>query len=155
MIVINRYDDDCENEYRNLRDNYKNIVDYLEENTEYIELVNFKYEGRESEFDTRFFNIIYDDIIEKSSVMRWAGTPKGPDDSNMYKVKASKELFDFMREQKFFFRAKKGGFLFDNLESQADIAFYNKNNICLLYTTTEEAIVGIYDEKIEKIAKGN
>lgn len=42
MIVINRYDDDCENEYRNLRDNYKSIVDYLEENTEYIELVNFK-----------------------------------------------------------------------------------------------------------------
>ncbi len=155
MIVVSRYDDDLEQEYRNLKDNYKKIVEFLEKNTKYIEIVNFKFEGRESEFDTRFYNIIHKDIIEKSAVTKWVGTSDGPVDSNMLKVKANEELFNFMKEQKFFFRAKKGGFLFDNLLSQADIAFYNEDNICLLYTTTEEAIVGIYNEELENIAKGN
>lgn len=154
MLIIDRYDDDHEDEYRNLRDNYKKIVDFLEENTDYIELVNFKFEGRESEFDTRFYNIIHDDILEKSPVTKWAGVQDGDVDSDKFKIKANKEIFDFMKEQKFFFRAKKGGFLFDNMESQADIAFYTKDKICLLYTTTENAIVGIFNPEIEKIARG-
>lgn len=155
MLIVNRYDDDQENEYRNLRDNYKKIIDYLRRNTDYIEIVNFKFEGLESPFDTEFYGIIKENIIDKSPVTKWAGVSDGDVDSDKFKINVNDELFDFLKKQKFFFRAKKGGFLFDKLESQADIAFYNKDNICLLYTTTEEAIIGIYSEEIEKIARGD
>ncbi|WP_100065620.1 hypothetical protein [Miniphocaeibacter massiliensis] len=154
MIVVNKYDDELENEFRNLKDNYKNILDILEDKTEYIEIANFKYKGQESEYDTEFYNIIKDSIIDQYPVRRWAGTQDGGDISEMIKLKSTKEIFSFLRNQKFFFRTKKGGFLFDNLVSRGDIAFYNNERICLLYTTTEEAIVGTYDSDIENIIKG-
>ena len=153
MIEISRYDDELEEEYRNIRDNYKKIIEILEEKTDYLEIVNFKFQGRESQQDTQFYNIIKDNIKSSSSVRKWAGVPVGPDDSDMFKVKTTKEIFEYLKSQKFFFRVKKGGFLFNELESKADISFYTKDNICLLYIVTEEAIVGIYDQEIEKIAR--
>ncbi|MDL2311024.1 hypothetical protein LJC13_03490 [Peptostreptococcaceae bacterium OttesenSCG-928-C18] len=154
MLVVNKYADDLEEEFKNLKENYKNILKILENKTKYIELANFKYEGQESQYDTEFYNTIKDSIIEKYPVRRWAGTQDGGDTSEMLKLKTSKELFEYLKNQKFFFRAKKGGFLFDNLVSQGDIAFYDEDNICLLYTTTIDATVGIYSEEIESIVRG-
>lgn len=154
MIVVSRYDDDLEQEYKNLKDDYGNIIDFLEENTDYIELANFKYEGQESSKDMAFYNMFKDNIREKLIAKKWAGTADGGDVADLYRINSFKEFFDFMREQKFFFRVKRGSYLFDTLESQGDLAFYTKDNICLLYTTTEEAAVGIYNEELEKIALG-
>ena len=154
MLVVNKYDDDLEDEFKNLKDNYINILEILESKAEYIELANFKYEGQESQNDTAFYNIIKDSILDKYPVRRWAGTQDGGDTSEMLKLKADKEIFSYLKNQKFFFRTKRGGFLFDELVSQGDIAFYDKDNICLLYTTTIDATVGIYSEDIENIAKG-
>lgn len=154
MIEVNRFDDELEEEYRRLKDNYQDIVNILERNTEYIEIVNFKYQGRESQQYMQFYNLMKDNIEKVSSVRKWAGTKEGPDDSDMFKIKVSEEFFQFLRKQKFFFRVKKGGLLFDNLESKADISFYTKENICLLYTTTDEATIGVYNIDIEKIVKG-
>lgn len=126
---------------------YVNALDNLETKCEYIKIVII--DGRKSNTLIDKFRA---DILEIKKVSKWWGTEiKGS--NYLYKIKSSKEIFEYLRCYETFCKYYEYG---SNEESLIkgdyaeitdfgldDIAFYDNNNDCLLCTTTHEGYIGI------------
>jgi len=135
---------------------YIKIIEMLELKTKYIKIVVI--DGKKTNHIVDKFK---DDIIKTDKVSEWWGTITKIK-NNLYKINASKELFNYLREFETFTKYYPYG---SNLKTHIrgeyseltdfgidDIAFYDKKDICLLCTTTHEGYIMI-NEKIINMNK--
>ena len=136
---------------------YINILDKIEIKCKYIEIVVI--DGRKS---NELIDEFSDDILNVRKVSKWWGTEtKGS--NYLYRIDYNKDIFEYLRKFETFCKYYEYG---SNKESLRrgdyseitdfgldDIAFYDKNDICLLCTTTHEGHVYINEKII--INKGN
>jgi len=136
----------------NNHEDYIKILNKIEQKCKYIEIVVIdKKEGNE------LVDNFNSDILEKRKVSKWWGT-ETKSVNNLYKIKSTNELFDYLRKYETFCKYYEYG---SNQESLTrgdysevtnfgydDIAFYDENNNYLLFTTTHEGNIAITDELI-------
>lgn len=134
----------------NEHEKYINILKKIEVKCKYIEIVII--DGRKSnELVDKFSN----EILNTKKVSKWWGTSTRAS-NYLYKIKATKELFDYLSKYDTFCKYYEYG---SNEESLTrgdyseitnfgydDIAFYDENNNCILCTTTHEGYISINDE---------
>lgn len=131
-------------EYNDLNSHaeYLKIIGLLERKSEYIEYVLV------DEDDTRLVDKFSDYVISLRQKNEWWGT-KSAQKAKVYKIKASKELFQYLRKFDTFCKftttisgdiAKITNFGIN------DIAFFDNHELPLLFTTTHEGYVSIRDD---------
>ena len=127
----------------NNHEDYLKIIDVLEDKSDYIELV---YEN----------DIVYKfkkDIIHKEHTTSWFSEESYPG-GNLYRIKASKELFEYLRTFETFckcFIDENTGVYLSVEETDfgiSDIAFYDKDGKSLLETVTHEGEIFIDEDLI-------
>lgn len=131
----------------NSHDEYLKILDKLENKTIYVEVVLIDGKKKNKLID-KFKN----DVIESRKVNEWWGTTIKAN-NNLYKIKASNELFNYLRNFDTFTKYYKYGTNQKSLRigdyseitdfGLDDIAFFDKNDECLLCTTTHEGYIMI------------
>jgi len=132
---------------------YIKILNALELKTKYIEIVLID-EKETNDLVERFKN----DIISTKIVSEWWGTETVAK-NKLIKIKASKELFDYLKQFETFCKYYEYGstiksFLRGDYSKITDfgyddIAFYDEKEQILLCTTTHEGYIAI-DEKLIK-----
>jgi len=132
---------------------YIKILNALELKTEYIEVVLID-EKETNDLVEKFKN----DIVSTEIVSEWWGT-KTVARNKLIKIKASKELFDYLKQFETFCKYYEYGstiksFLRGDYSKITDfgyddIAFYDEKEQILLCTTTHEGYITI-DEKLIK-----
>ena len=131
----------------NTHQEYLDILDKIEPKCQYIEIV-ITFGNKSNDIVENF----KDDILESRKVSEWWGTiTKGK--NNLYKIKSSKKLFDYLKQYetfcKYYFYGSNAETLSRGDYSEItdfgsdDIAFYDKNNNLLLFTTTHEGYITI------------
>lgn len=136
----------------NIHEKYLEIIDKLENKTEYIEIVILDEKDK-----NELVNQFSKDIILKTKVSKWWGTETTAI-NNLYKIKSSKELFKSLRQYETFCKYHEYGTDNKSLKFEDyseltnfgadDIAFYSKNDECLLFTTTHEGFITINEELV-------
>ena len=132
---------------------YLKILDKLESKTKYIEVVVI-FGNKSNDLVEKF----KDDIIETKKVKEWWGTLTTKY-NNLYKIKASTELFAYLKTFETFCKyyvygsnaktLRYGDYSETTDFGCDDIAFYDKNGNCLLCTTTHEGYIMI-DKNLAK-----
>ena len=129
----------------NSHEEYILILKKIQEKCDYIEIVIID-EKESNELVDNFRN----DIIEKRKVSSWWGT-KTKSVNNLYKIKATDKLFLFLEKYetfcKYYFK-KNGDYSEITDFGYDDIAFYDKDNNYLFFTTTHEGYLAINAELI-------
>ena len=138
----------------NCHEDYLKIINKLEQKSLYIEIVIIS--ERES---NELVDKLKEDIIGIKKVSKWWGTSTALQ-NNLYKIKASKKLFEYLRQYETFCKY----YTFDQLEEDGrtnifcgdqveytdfgcdDIVFYDDKELPLLYTTTHEGYIMIRDD---------
>lgn len=134
----------------NTHEEYVKILNRIEKQCKYIEVVVI--DGRKS---NELIDNFKEYITEYSKVSKWWGTEiKGK--NNLYKIKASKNLFDYLKTYETFCKYyeygsneesfKRGDYSETTDFGIDDIAFYDNNNDCILCTTTHEGYILIKKE---------
>lgn len=122
---------------------YKEIINALEGKCNYIEIVSNVRTGT-----NELINQLKDDIIFEGKVSKWCGTTsKGK--SYLYKIIASKKLFDLLRQYETFCKyyvSPNGDYSKTTDFGLDDIAFFDNIDKPLLYTTTHEGYITIRDD---------
>lgn len=136
----------------NNHNEYIEILDKIENKCKYIEMVIL--DGRKSNELIDKFN---DTILEVKKVSEWWGTKIIGGSNYLYKINYSKEIFEYLRNFETFCKyyeyrsnnesIKIGDYAEITDFGIDDIAFYDKNDICLLCTTTHEGYISV-NEKI-------
>ena len=125
----------------NDHEDYLKILDILEKKTDYIEIVY------ENEITDKFKN----DIIFKEHTTNWWSEESYPG-GNLYRIKASKELFNYLRKYETLCKYIYGGETKFGIASDknvvtdfgtSDIAFFDKEGKILLQTVTHEGFIDI------------
>ena len=134
----------------NKHEEYIRILNKIEAKCKYIEVVIID-QRKSNELVDKFSN----DIIGHKKVSEWWGT-ETKSANNLYKIKASKELFEYLTQYETFCKYYEYGSTQKSLSrgdyseitdfGQDDIAFYDKNDNYLLFTTTHEGYISISDE---------
>lgn len=137
----------------NNHEKYIEILDKIKEKCEYIEIVIIN--GRKN---NELVNKFSKDILEQRKVCEWWGS-KTCSKNNLYKIKTSNELFSYLMNYETFCKYYEYG---SNQKSLSrgeyseitnfgidDIAFYDKNDNYILFTTTHEGYISISDNIIE------
>jgi len=133
----------------NNHEEYIKILEKIEAKCKYIEVVII---------DKRKSNELVDafssDILEHKKVYEWWGT-KTNSANNLYRIRASKELFDYLSQYETFCKYYEYGTTPKSISrgdyseitdfGYDDIAFYDKNDNYLLFTTTHEGYISISD----------
>lgn len=125
---------------------YLKILSILEEMTDYIELA----------YENDIVDKFKKDIIYKEYTTRWFSEESYPG-ANLYRIKASKELFDFLRTFETFckcFLDPVTGVYLSVEETDfgiSDIAFYDKEGKSLLETVTHEGDIYIRKDLLGRI----
>ena len=137
----------------NNNEDYLKILEKLEIKTKYIEVV-ITFGNKSSELVEKFKG----NIIENRKVKEWWGTLTTKS-NNLYKIKATPELFDYLRQFETFCKYYVYGSNAKTLSygdysettdfGYDDIAFYDKNNKFLLGTTTHEGYI-LIDRNLAK-----
>ncbi len=142
----------------------ENLIDYtgcLNNHEEYLKMLNILERKCDFIGITLRHEIVKkfsDDIIcvEKSSF--WWGIESSP--LNIFYIKSSKELFEFLRKYETFCKYSFGSIeegKFDSVETTSfgysDIAFFDKDKHLLLRTNTHEGYIFV-DQSIDKLFKG-
>ncbi|MBQ3021007.1 MAG: hypothetical protein IJD92_02130 [Bacilli bacterium] len=129
----------------NTHEEYIKILNKLENKTKYIEIVIINNKNK-NDLVFKF----KDNIIETKKVSEWWGTiTKGT--RYLYKIIATKEIFTYLRKFETFTKYYKYGSNNESLKrgdyslitdfGMDDIAFFDKDNVCLLCTTTHEGYI--------------
>ena len=129
----------------NSHEEYLKIIRLLEQKSEYIEYVLV------DENDTRFIDKFNDLIVSVQSENRWWGT-KSEQKSKVYKIKASKELFKYLRKFETFCKYTVSNYedIVENSDFGInDIAFFDHEALPLLFTTTHEGYVTIRNDLLQ------
>lgn len=130
----------------NNHEDYIKILNELKKQCSYIEIVIL---------DERSSNVMVDylkdDIISVTIVSEWWQTKTTAKDK-LFKIKASKKLFDYLYSLKTFciysiFDDNKEYFELTDF-GYDDIAFFDKNDSILLCTTTHEGYISIREDLI-------
>ena len=130
----------------NEHNQYLEILKKLEEKSKYIEIVVID-ERESNDLIDKFKN----DIISVKKVSKWWGTETVAI-NNSYRIKATKELFEYLRGFETFCK-----WYFPNATCDEhkqintdfgidDIAFYDDNKVPLLCTTTHECYIMIRED---------
>lgn len=132
---------------------YIKILDKIENKCKYIEIVIL--DGRKS---NELIDKFSDDILEVKKVSEWWGTKIIGGSNYLYKINYSKEIFECLRNFQTFCiyyehesndENFKRGYHFEITDFGIDdIAFYDKNDTCLLCTTTHEGYIYV-NEKVQ------
>lgn len=143
-----------------------NMIDYtgkLNDHEKYIEIINkIKIKCNYIEIviiDGKKSNELVDnfskDIIETKRVSSWWGT-KTNKKNNLYKIKATNNLFDYLEKYETFCKyfeygsnnesLKRGDYSLITDFGIDDIAFYDENDNYLLFTTTHEGYIAVNKE---------
>ena len=118
---------------------YLYAVKLLETKCEYIEYVLV------DEDDTELIEQFRDSIISVKTQNKWWGT-KSASSSKVYTISASKELFRYLRKFETFCKCGTSDFGKNAAETDFginDIAFFDKNELPLLFTTTHEGYITV------------
>lgn len=118
---------------------YLKIIKLLEEKSEYIEYVLV------DEDDTEMIDKFKEFILSVQLRRKWWGT-KSAQGKKVYKIKASKELFRYLQGFETFCRftvSEYGDIAEETDFGINDIAFFDKNELPLLFTTTHEGYIMI------------
>ena len=135
----------------NNHEEYIKTLEKIKAKCKYIEVVII-HKRKSNELVDAFSS----DILEHKKVSEWWGT-KTKSSNSLYRIKASKELFDYLTKYETFCKYYKYGSTSKSLLrgdyseitdfGADDIAFYDKNDNYILFTTTHEGYIAI-DEKI-------
>ncbi len=123
----------------NNHNEYVKVLNQLENKCQYIEYV--LVDEYELEFIERFKSL----IISVELKNKWWGT-KSSKKSKVYKLKASKEIFKYLKQFETFCKyifSDKGDIVEDTNFGINDIAFFDDKEIPLLFTTTHEGYITI------------
>ncbi len=123
----------------NLHADYLYVIKLLEARCEYIEYVLV------DEDDTELIERFRDHIISVKVKNKWWGTKSGRG-SKVYTISASKELFRYLRRFETFCKCVSSDFGDNAAETDFginDIAFFDKNELPLLFTTTHEGYITV------------
>ena len=137
----------------NNHETYINVLNKIEPKCKYIEIVVVW--GRKS---NELVDKFSEDILTVNKVSKWWGTETRRT-NYLYRINYSKELFEYMRQFETFCKYHEYG---SNKESLRrgdysettnfgidDIAFYDKDDNYLLYTTTHEGYISINNQIIK------
>lgn len=129
---------------------YLKIIDTLENLTSYIEIVVL-----DGKISNSLIELLKRDIIAKEKVKKWWGTETCSSINNLYRIKASKELFMILRKYDTFCKYiisnkknKSDEIIYTNFGID-DISFYSSDNQYLLTTTTHEGMIFINKEYLD------
>ncbi len=123
----------------NSHKDYLHIIKLLETKCEYIEYVLV------DDDDRKLIDRFSDDLVSVKDRKSWWGT-KSSHSSKVYTIKASKELFKYLRGFETFckFSASEYGDVSEETDfGFNDIAFFDKNQLPLLFTTTHEGYITV------------
>ena len=123
---------------------YLNIIKQLEKKCKYIEYV-LKYVD-----DSKFIDKFKNQIILLELKNKWWGT-KSHNKCKKYKLKASEDIFKYLRQFENFINYNNGDVYTDFEDTQNDIAFLDDEDLPLLYTTTHEGIIMIRDDLLREV----
>ncbi len=129
----------------NSHSEYLQVMKCLENKCKYIDYI--LVDEDEKEFIERFENL----VISVKLTNRWWGTKSGGR-SKIYKLKASKEVFKYLRQFETFckyFVSDKGDFAEETDFGINDIAFFDDKEMPLLFTTTHEGYIMIREDLIK------
>lgn len=130
----------------NNHDEYLKILEKLKDKSKYIEIVVI-FEKENNELVDTFKN----DIIFSKKVFKWWGTESSAV-NNLYRIKASNELFDYLTKFETFckYLVADNKYYYDRQITtdfgEDDIAFFDDNDIPLLFTTTHESYIYIRED---------
>ena len=128
----------------NNHEDYLKILNILEDKTDYIELA----------YENDIVDKFKKDIIHMEHTTKWFSEESYPG-ANLYQIKASKELFDFLRTFETFckcFIDPETGVYLSVEETDfgvSDIAFYDKEGKSLLETVTHEGEIFIREDLLK------
>ncbi len=128
----------------NNHEDYLKILNILEDKTDYIELA----------YENDIVDKFKKDIIHQEHTTKWFSEESYPG-ANLYQIKASKELFDFLRTFETFckcFIDPETGVYLSVKETDfgvSDIAFYDKEGKSLLETITHEGEIFIREDLLK------
>ncbi len=126
----------------NTHSEYLQVIKQLENKCKYIEYVLIDEDERE--FIERFESL----IISVKLNNKWWGTKSGGK-SEIYKLKASKEVFKYLSRFETFCRyisSDKGDTAEETAFGINDIAFFDDKELPLLFTTTHEGYITVRDD---------
>ena len=139
---------------------YKNLIDYtgkLNNHEDYLKILNI-LEDKTDYIELAYENdIVYKfkkDILYKKHTTSWFSEESFPG-ANLYRIKASKELFDYLKTFETFckcFIDPYTGVYLSVEETDfgiSDIAFYDKEGKSLLETVTHEGEIFIRDDLLK------
>lgn len=126
----------------NSHDEYLRIVKCLENKCKYIEYVLVDEDDKE--FAERFESL----IISEKFKNRWWGT-KSSGKSKIYTLKASKEIFKYLKQFETFckYTVSDNGDIAEETDFGInDIAFFDDKDVPLLFTTTHEGYIMLRED---------
>lgn len=121
---------------------YLKMIKLLEKKSEYIEYVLV------DEDDTRIIDKFKDSVVSIQPKNKWWGT-KSSKKSKVCKIKASKELFQYLQKLETFckYTVSNNGDIVENSDFGInDIAFYDRDELPLLFTTTHEGYITVRND---------
>ncbi|MBD5136182.1 MAG: hypothetical protein HDT39_09530 [Lachnospiraceae bacterium] len=121
---------------------YLQVIKQLENKCKYIEYVLV------DEYETDFIEEFKSRIISVKLNNRWWGTIYGGK-RKIYKIKSSKEIFKYLNKFETFCKytfSDKGDISEDTNFGINDIAFFDDNEVPLLFTTTHEGYITIRED---------
>ncbi len=124
---------------------YLQVIKQLENKCKYIEYV--LVDEDEKEFIERFEDLIISEKLKN----KWWGT-KSSGKSKVYRLKASKEIFKYLSRFETFCRfvsSDKGDTAEETDFGINDIAFFDDNEIPLLFTTTHEGYISVREDLVK------
>lgn len=132
---------------------YINVLNRIEKECKYVEVVVID-RRKSNELIDKFS----DDILNIKKVSKWWGTATRGS-NYLYRIKSSKEIFEYLRNFETFCKYYEYGSNNESLRrgdyseitdfGLDDIAFYDKDNNCLLCTTTHEGYIAINKKILE------
>jgi len=129
----------------NNRREYLKIIRKLENKCQYIEYVLV------NEYDKEFIEQFESFIISIKLKNKWWGT-KSYQKSKIYKLQASPEIFSYLKQCETFCKyifSDQGDIVEETNFGINDIAFFDKEELPLLFTTTHEGYITIRSDLLK------
>lgn len=129
----------------NSHNEYLQVIKLLESKCKYIEYV--LVDEDEKEFIDRFESLIISEKLKN----KWWGT-KTSGKSKVYRLKASKEIFKYLSRFETFCKlvfSDKGDIAEETDFGINDIAFFDDDEIPLLFTTTHEGYIEVREDLVK------
>lgn len=126
----------------NEHNKYLTVIKYLENKSKYLEYVIIDKDDQK--LVEEFANLIISEKLKN----KWWGT-KSSGKNKVYRLNVSKEIFKYLRNFETFCRltsSNQGDIVKETNFGINDIAFFDDEDLPLLYTTTHEGYITIRDD---------